>query len=63
MYNFPKTYHSLKPSQNWWLQDIAGTCADTLKTYDSFIWVFDDEAVCFISLWLDESTSTLALKT
>lgn len=62
MYNLLRTYRSLKPSKNWWLQDIAGACTDTLKTYDSSIWVFDDEAVCFISLWLDDSSSALALK-
>lgn len=57
MYNLLKTHRLLKPSQNC---DGFETLQVHVKTYDSSIWMFDDEAVCFISLWLDDSSSTLA---
>lgn len=49
MYNLLKSCCSLKPIKNsdgFRAKSIVGACADTLKTYDSSIWVFYDEAVC-----------------
>lgn len=48
MYNLLKTCCSLKPIKNcngFSAKSIVGAWADTLKTYDSTIWVFYDEAV------------------